>query len=40
VVEGECLFVGVEQLEDIFSILRTNLRTSLHILGWGGGQKM
>jgi len=26
--------VGAEQLEDIYSILRTNLRTSLDVLGW------
>ena len=35
VAEREFLFEGVEQLEDIFSILRTNLRTSLSVLGWG-----
>jgi hypothetical protein len=34
VVEREFLFVGAEQLEDIFSVLRTNLRTSVDVLGW------
>ena len=33
VVERDFLFMGAEQLEDIFSILRTNLRTSLDVLG-------
>jgi len=34
VVEREFLFMGTEQLEDIFSILRMNLRTSLDVMGW------
>jgi len=35
VVERGFLFVAAEQLEDIFSILQTNLHTSLDVLGWG-----